>query len=196
MLNSSKNVKNEKCTKYILFILILFILIQILIGIFIFGYGEYARNLIGKYVTEIEKNEFDIKLLIMELYGLHIIINYICGIPLARKCANDTYTKHLRFLLRLWNVFIFIVSIDGFLIAYMFNRSEIYILHSMKLALFKGIENYHSNPDWRLIWDDLQYHEQCCGVFNYTDWQIKQWMQYEIDDNDNRFNSLIPFIFI
>lgn len=149
--------------------------IQISIGVMVIITSEYFKNLLGRYVPEIEQNEIDVKLFLFELFGCNVFLSYIGGLPLLRR-LSDSYTNHLSSLLKLWQFFIFTASLNGIFGGYMINGSRKFLKQTIETTLFRGIDVYYTDPEWRLIWDGFQYHEQCCGVVGFKDWQSLSWM--------------------
>lgn len=163
--------------------------IQILIGLMIIITSEYFKNLLGQYVPEIEQNEINIKLFLFELFGINVFLSYIGGLPLIRR-LTDSYTNHFSSLLKLWQFFIFTASLNGIFGGYMINGSRKFLKKTVEATLFRGIEVYYSDPEWRLIWDGFQYNEQCCGVIDFRDWQSLSWMINDIDSGKvQRFHA-------
>lgn len=149
--------------------------IQISIGVMVIITSEYFKNLLGRYVPEIEQNEIDVKLFLFELFGCNVFLSYIGGLPLLRR-LSDSYTNHLSSLLKLWQFFIFTASLNGICGGFMINGSRKFLKQTIETTLFRGIDVYYTDPEWRLIWDGFQYHEQCCGVVGFKDWQSLSWM--------------------
>ncbi|SPP90103.1 Hypothetical predicted protein, partial [Drosophila guanche] len=56
--------------------------------------------------------------------------------------------------------------------------------NGVETALIRGIDIYYSCPEWKLLWDGLQLHKECCGVHSYKDWMNADWMP-QLVDNDN-----------
>lgn len=159
------------------------VLIQILIGLMVIITSEYYKNLLGRYVPEIEQNEISIKLFLFELFGCNVFLSYIGGMPLLRR-LSDSYTNHLSSLLKLWQFFIFTASLNGIFGGYMISESRKFLKKTVETTLFSGIEVYYTDPEWRLIWDGFQYNEQCCGVVDFRDWQSLSWM-IDQDESSN-----------
>ncbi|KAJ6646939.1 hypothetical protein Bhyg_02155, partial [Pseudolycoriella hygida] len=132
-------------------------------------------------MPETEQNEINIKLFLFELFGFNVFLSYIGGLPLLRR-LTDSYSNHLSSLLKLWEFFIFTASLNGIFGGYMINGSRKFLKQSIEATLFRGIEDYYIDPQWRLIWDGFQYNEQCCGVANFKDWQSLSW-RTNLDEN-------------
>lgn len=163
--------------------LYVFVTIQIVIGLMVIVTSEYYKNVLGRYVPEIEQNEINIKLFLFELFGCNVFLSYVGGMPLLRR-LTDSYTSHLSSLLKLWQFFIFTASLNGICGGYMINGSSKFLKKTVESTLLNGIEVYYTDPEWRLIWDGFQYNEQCCGVVDYRDWQSLAWMINQDDDSD------------
>lgn len=137
--------------------------IQILIGLMIIITSEYFKNLLGRYVPEIEQNEINIKLFLFELFGCNVFLSYIGGMPLLRR-LSDSYTNHLSSLLKLWQFFIFTASLNGIFGGYMINGSRKFLKQTIETTLFRGIEvncydGFSTDWTWKLIrfWIGLLY---------------------------------------
>ncbi|CAD7079415.1 unnamed protein product [Hermetia illucens] len=161
----------------------IFIALEIVLGITAIALNEYFKHTISKHVGHSEGSEIRTLLFFMEVYGLHLIVFYGCGFLIVTKFRREPYTAHLLTLLKIWHIFIFVLSVDGFLTTWVLFNSVQPLMCAVELSLRRGIEVYYSNPEWRIIWDDMQYHQQCCGVESYKDWQTTSWIEYEYEDN-------------
>ncbi|XP_037042224.1 uncharacterized protein LOC119078670 [Bradysia coprophila] len=176
--------------------LYVFVTIQILIGLMAIVASEQFKNLLGRYVPEIEQNEINIKLFLFELFGCNVFLSYMGGLPLLRR-LSDAYTSHLSSLLKLWQFFIFTASLNGIFGSYMINGSRKFLKQTIESTLFRGIDFYYTDPEWRLIWDSFQFNEQCCGVASFKDWESLAWMINQ-DENSSvgsatDLSSLTPY---
>ncbi len=96
-------------------------------------------------------------------------------------------------LLKLWQFFIFTASLNGIFGGYMINGSRKFLKQTIESTLFRGIDLYYTDPEYRLIWDGLQYNEQCFGVASYKDWQSLSWMISQDESaNVRRYERFIP----
>lgn len=151
--------------------------IQILIGIIILINTELLNISINKYFQETQIKDY-----LIELYGIHLIIFYLCGLGIVSKLKKNCYTNHLSILLKLWNIVIVLLSIDGIVTSWISYKS-IYIKENLiEKYLYKGIEEYYSDLKWKLIWDRLQLTEGCCGVLSFKDWNIMTWKEVILGD--------------
>lgn len=151
--------------------------LQIFIGILIIISTELLNNSINKYIQEIQIKDF-----LIEFYGIHLIIFYLCGIGIVQKINKNCYTNQLSILLKLWNCVIVLLSIDGIVTSWISYKSIYFKENLIEKFLYKGIEEYYSDVKWKLIWDRLQLSEGCCGVFNFKDWNIMTWKEVILGD--------------
>lgn len=152
--------------------------IQIFIGILILISTELLNNSINKYIQEIQIKDF-----MIEFYGIHLIIFYLCGIVIVEKIKKkNCYTNQLSILLKLWNCVIVLLSIDGIVTSWITYKSIYFKENLIENFLLKGIEEYYSDLKWKLIWDRLQLSEKCCGVNNFKDWNIMTWKEVILED--------------
>lgn len=169
MLCSCNNISE----KYIYHILILLNAVQIIFGIILIIISEYYKQIINHMLVDgIEKNEFNIHIIIIEFYGIHIIICYCWSFSIINNFFYNSYTIYINFILKLWFILIFIISFDGFLMLWLMANSLEYLKISIELSMYTGMNNYYTDSEWRYKWDNFQYIEQCCGLNNYTDWKI------------------------
>lgn len=159
---------------YILLNILFFIQIGIAVSVVLLA--EYYKHILGQHLPNVDRDEINTKLYLMELYGVHVFINYVCGLPLIRKCATESwFTSSLVTLLKVWHLFVLSVSVDGFLFGWLIGRSIDFLKKSVEMSMYKGMEVYYSDVQWRILWDDRQYNGQCCGVADYRDWQLLAW---------------------
>lgn len=145
---------------------------QIVIGLIIIILSEYYSHLMGKYLPYADNSAIFFNIIFIQIFGGHIVLNYLCGLPLVHRCSKQMYSRDLVALLKFWNLFAFSLSVDGIFVFFMWSKSIEYTQASIVDVLFKGMLEYYSNAEWRLRWDGFQYNEQCCGVTNYRDWQL------------------------
>lgn len=160
-------------------LLVLLNVLQITIGFGMLFLEEYIKHLLTQHMLEAERTQTYIIMLLSQVYCMQVIVLYYFGLPVASKCNTDVYTHHLTFFMKIWLALGFVCAIEGILIALTLYRTSRDLSEFLELELFKGVEAYYLDPEWRLIWDTVQYHENCCGVFDYRDWK-NCWL-YKMD---------------
>lgn len=177
-------------------VLLILIILQVCIGLVVLLTGQYFKLILGRYLPAEEQSEIYLKLWLVQLHGVHIIAAYGCGIPITRHFNIDT--SNLKTLLIVWNVCVLIVSFDGGFMHWMWRETCKNLERTVEQTLYKGLESYYADAEWRLIWDGFQYNEQCCGVGGFRDWQ--SWLnvahsatQGYVQSDEDSFISLTPY---
>lgn len=166
---------NDLTFKFLVFLNVL----QITIGFGMLFLEEYIKHLLTQHMLEAERTQTYIIMLLAQVYCMQVIVLYYFGLPVASKCNTDIYTHHLTFFMKIWLALGFVCAFEGVLVALTFYQTSNDLSEFLELELFKGVEAYYLDPEWRLIWDNVQYHESCCGVFDYRDWK-NCWL-YKMD---------------
>lgn len=162
-------MRTERSYNFFFRTLATIIILEILAGISIALTCEYVKLFIQSHFFQIDKHEVQSVIFIIKLYGLHISICYCCGFAVI-LLFDDVYTRHLGILIKLW-IFLTIESAIGCLFTtWLFVDSMDYVAENLETSLLNGLKLYPKDPHWVLIWDDLQYDYNCCGVHNHTDW--------------------------
>lgn len=149
----------------------LFILtsLQIISGLSLIILCEYTKLFLDDNIFQIEKHEALKVVLIAKIYGLHVSICFSGGIFVI-LLFNNVYTRHLKICTILW-IFLAIETVIGALfISWLFIDTMDYVAANFEESLKIGIRLYENDPQWVLVFDNLQYNYQCCGVYNHTDW--------------------------
>lgn len=172
------------------------IILQICIGLVVVVTGQYYKIVLGRYLPAEEQSEIYLKLLLVQLHGVHIIASYGCGIPIARRFSIDT--NNLKTLIHVWIICVLIVSFDGGFMHWMWREACTNLERTVERALYKGLESYYADAEWRLLWDGFQYNEQCCGVGGFRDWQSRlnvaqSATQGFVQSDGDSFISLTPY---
>ncbi|XP_055837841.1 uncharacterized protein LOC129906192 [Episyrphus balteatus] len=96
-------------------------------------------------------------------------------------CKSDTTSEHSRLLI-LWNIFC-ILAVGFGSVTMWFQYDNIQSLQKVYAeSLFQGIDLYFTDPEWKLLWDRIQFNNECCGVFGVKDWEEAAWIREEQDD--------------
>jgi len=180
-----RSERKFKC--YVRILLALYIL-EILLGIAIAALCEYIEYFVGNHIFQIDNHEIMKVFLIVQMFGLHVSFYFCCGVPLV-WIFSDVYTLHMAFLLKLWLVLSIETACSGVFIAWLFNDTTRNLVRHFETSLIDGIKLYVDDPQWMLIWDDLQYGHKCCGVHSYADWLNVTMVMSE----RNHEEDLLPF---
>lgn len=183
-MNSTSKQTTHSIILYFLHILIS---LQIFFGAIILIICESIKYSLLNYLHAIQQNQLTIILFIVEMFGLHLIIFHICGIPLAKKCARESFTEHLSLLIKFWNAVVLVTSIEGIISSVVCSKSMHYVHESIESSLYMGLDAYLSDTSWRLLWDYLQINLQCCGIRSYKDWIAVSWTECESSNQKKEY---------
>lgn len=149
------------------------LVIQILCGFIVILLGEYFKNLLKRILSDVEHFEIFTIILFIELSGIYLITLYLCGIIIIKITKFSRYTTHLVGLLRLWLIVSVQAGTGSLIVALICNNTLHQLENTLEMTFVNSIKCYYSDANWKLIWDELQYNVQCCGVYGYTDWLNK-----------------------
>lgn len=165
-------VRNKK--KYIVNLsTTILLIIQIICGFIVILLGEYFKNLLKRILSDVEHFEIFTIILFIELSGIYLITLYLCGIIIIKITKFSRYTTHLIGLLRLWLIVSVQAGTGSLIVALICNNTLHQLENTLEMTFVNSIKCYYSDANWKLIWDELQYNVQCCGVYGYTDWLNK-----------------------
>lgn len=158
----------------------LFIFLQVSFAIGIIIAEEYIKYLLTQHLLNASQTQTYTILLLAQALSIQFVILYCYGLSVAAKCNQDVYTPHLASLFKLWIIFGFVSNCEGLFLAVILGQTSKNLPVLLELELNEGLEEYYFNPEWRLIWDNIQFHEKCCGVYDYKDWKEKYFnkLQY------------------
>jgi Tetraspanin family len=173
------------------FLFALFIL-EIIVGVAIVIVCEYVKQLVNSRIFQLDKHEILNVFFVVKLFGLHVSFYFLCGLPLI-FLFNDPYTFWTGFTLKLWVLLAVETAFGALFMIWCFIDTSKYLIESFEVSLVEGIKLYPTDPLWVLIWDDLQYDFQCCGVYGHTDWmKINLTMSSRDFRQTNKF-SWLPY---
>lgn len=161
------SLKSHRCLHKTLLILVC---LEILSGLLTAAICEYTKIFLRDNIFQIDKHEVLSVVLMTKIYGLHVSICFTGGIVVI-LLFKDVYTRHLKVCVILW-IFLSIETVIGALcMSWVFSDTMNYVTTNFEESLQYGIKFYETDPQWVLIFDNLQYNYKCCGVYNQTDWK-------------------------
>lgn len=181
----------------------LLVIVNIVIGVSIIVCTEFHHMSLRRYLFDIERRTLRLQFFYADLLGLEVVLIYMLGLAIWRHCTE--FSRHLWLVLLIWNCGCFLVLFHSVGIALCMYGSVDGFENSAENSLFRGIDLFVNDPEWRLLWDDLQLHQECCGVEGYSDWMYASWIgsvTEEEEDEDNTQQSppcdldqfaLVPF---
>lgn len=165
------------CTERILIVLLIF---QIFIGVALIVMAEiFKRILLHKLPQPMEFTSTHVHMLYVQLYGGHLIIHYVFGLVYVQQLLKS-YHGEIALAVRMWHWLVVVVSLDGFLVYWIYLYEEPDLIMWAEKAMSTGMKMYFTDPLIRYHWDKYQISQQCCGIRNYMDWFESEWQ--ELDD--------------
>ncbi|KAM7352135.1 tetraspanin 33B [Cochliomyia hominivorax] len=169
------------------------LIVQICLGIAIIAFAWFHQKLLATFLTETEQTMLSSKFFNAYILGFQLSVSFLCALIMWSNIWTRRYSENIELLLRVWLIFCFLIVICGGAIIWSLYNSADTLAEGAEIILLKGIDNYYMNPEWKLLWDKLQYTKECCGVHNYMDWMHAEWIheddlmdtqQYEQDVYD------------
>ncbi|XP_037950549.1 uncharacterized protein LOC119681435 [Teleopsis dalmanni] len=157
---------------------------EVLLGILIVALTLIYHRILGGYLGEKECKLLTGQLFNTYLLGTQLIITYFFSIFMWRRLWKRKYTPNVELLLHLWIFFTFLIVFCGFGSIYSLFSCADSLENLAETSLLKGIDLYYTCPEWKLMWDSLQYYKECCGVHSYKDWMKASWMPQELQTSD------------
>ena len=146
-------------------------IMEVLLGIITIVGLQYYELILSKFYHFKERSHLQSHLFFMDIFAMQVIITYCVGISLNKRVCQDNYTNHISLLLIFWNAYNYLLIFYGYCMCFMLYRGMSGIKSSLAISMLDGMNLYYSDPEWRIILDDLQYHKECCGVADYKDWE-------------------------
>lgn len=165
----------ERTPKLRLFINLLLI-VEIFIGVTIIGVTWFSQRLLSSFLTETEGKMLTSKFFNVYILGFQMVASFVCGMSMWASVWPRRFSENIHLLLSTWLIFCFLVVACGCANIWILLTSSDSVSEGAEILLLKGIDNYYLNPEWKLLWDLLQYSRECCGVHGYRDWLQANWM--------------------
>ncbi|XP_055916833.1 uncharacterized protein LOC129949413 [Eupeodes corollae] len=169
--------------------------LEILVGLILLCVTTYFHYVFKTYIPKSERQFLFSQITSIYILDFEIFVCFFLGLALWHQCCkNDTITHHSKLLL-LWKSFSSMVVVCGSVtIWFQYNNIE-----SLQIAyassLFQGIDLYFTEPEWKILWDEIQIRNECCGVLGFKDWQEAVWISQQ-DDCPQMSDSFLPMAVI
>lgn len=166
----------ETIPKIRIFINLLLIL-EICLGLALIALTWYYQRLLATFLTETEDKMLTSKFFIVYILGFQLMASFFCGMSMWASVWPRRYSENIQLLLSMWLIFCFLIVSCGCATIWTLWTSIDTMTEGAEIILLKGIDIYYMDPEWKLLWDKMQYTKECCGVFNYQDWMNATWMK-------------------
>lgn len=174
----------DRSVAYATRLLLVLVSTQIGVGVALLIVSEYFKRTLLQHLPVAELS-IEMHVFCIQFYGIHIVVHYAFGFSLLRRCLAGA--KEASPMTLMWHVFVVLVSLDGMLVYWMWSRSEVGLTEAVARVMMNGVDDYYTDPVWRLRWDEYQVGDQCCGVHGYQDWLSSAWQ--DTDDEALRLDG-------
>ncbi|KAH8410452.1 hypothetical protein KR215_007191 [Drosophila sulfurigaster] len=177
----------RKASVYIALLLIF----EAVTGLLIIIVTAIYQWILADYLDDIENNLLFSYLFNIYIFGAQLVVSFLCSISLWNRLWKRRCTPNVRLMISVWLFYCCIIISSGFGTLWNVYYNIDVLENAAETSLFRGIDEYYSNPEWKLLWDGLQLRRQCCGVHNYRDWMKAEWMPRQ-ESNCTRKSVLAP----
>uniref|UniRef100_A0A1A9UW27 Tetraspanin n=1 Tax=Glossina austeni TaxID=7395 RepID=A0A1A9UW27_GLOAU len=169
------------------------LMLEVLLGIAIILVAACYQSILGSFMVQVDRKMLAAKFFNTYLLGFQLIASYICSVSMWRRVWKRRYSQTIEILLSVWLFFCFLIVLCGMGTVWSLVNSSDALENTAEIMLFYGIDLYYMMPEWKLLWDQLQYSQECCGVHGYEDWAHANWMPKEYSSlGQGRFGTTIP----
>ncbi|XP_039952667.1 uncharacterized protein LOC126767266 [Bactrocera neohumeralis] len=159
--------------------LTMLLLSEIFLGLAIIIVTAIYQRILGAYMADVERKMLGGQFFNTYILGFQLMVVYACSIAMWSSLWSRRCSPNVNLLLNLWMFFCFVVVFCGFGTIWSLITCADALENTAEMSLLKGIDLYYTCPEWKLLWDGLQYHKECCGVHSYKDWMKASWMPAE-----------------
>ncbi|XP_037883151.1 uncharacterized protein LOC119633606 [Glossina fuscipes] len=172
------------------------LMLEVLLGIAIILVAAFYQCILGSFMVQVDRKMLAAKFFNTYLLGFQLIASYMCSVSMWRRVWKRRYSQTIEILLSVWLFFCFLIVLCGMGTVWSLVNSSDALENTAEIMLFYGIDLYYMMPEWKLLWDQLQYSQECCGVHGYEDWGHANWMPKEYSSLGQRSNegqTLAPY---
>lgn len=162
----------RKASVYVCLLLIL----EALTGLVIIITTAVYQSILSSYLDDIEYRMVVSYFVNVYIFGAQLVVTFICSISLWNRLWKRRCTPNVRLMVALWLFYSCVIIASGFGTTWNIYYNMDVLENAAETSLLRGIDEYYSSPDWKLLWDGLQIRKQCCGVNSYKDWMEADWM--------------------
>ncbi|ALC38628.1 Tsp33B [Drosophila busckii] len=162
----------RKASVYITLLLIL----EAITGLLIIVVTAVYQSILSSYLEESERRLLFSYLFNIYIFGFQLVVTFLCSISLWNRLWRRRCTPNIRLMVSVWLFYSCVIIASGFGTLWNVYDNIDVLESSAESSLYRGIDEYYTCPEWKLLWDGLQLRKQCCGVHSYKDWMNAEWM--------------------
>ncbi|EDV31398.1 uncharacterized protein Dana_GF15335 [Drosophila ananassae] len=160
----------------------LLLITEAVIGFLFLVISAYYHVLLTSYLDEIETRLVLGYVFGLYMYGAQLVVTFLVSISMWRRLWRRRCTPNVHLILAVWLFYSCVIIASGFGCVWNLYRGVDVLESAAETSLIRGIDLYYSFPEWKLLWDGLQWHKECCGVHDYKDWMNADWMPRQEDN--------------
>lgn len=160
----------------------LLLITEAVIGFLFLVISAYYHILLTRYLDEIETRLVFGYVFGLYMYGAQLVVTFLVSISMWRRLWRRRCTPNVHLILAVWLFYSCVIIASGFGCVWNLYRGVEVLESAAETSLLRGIDLYYSCPEWKLLWDGLQWHKECCGVHDYKDWMNADWMPHQADN--------------
>lgn len=172
----------HKASVYVAFLLIL----EAITGFVIIIVTGIYQMILSSFLGDIDQRLLLSYLVNIYVFGAQLIVTFLCSLSLWNRLWKRRCTPNVRLMISVWLFYSCVLITSGFGTVWNLYHNIDVLENSAEGSLLRGIDEYYSSPEWKLLWDGLQLRKQCCGVYNYKDWMNAEWMPLQLVNNSWR----------
>ncbi|KAH8271037.1 hypothetical protein KR018_001645 [Drosophila ironensis] len=152
------------------------------IGLMILVVTAYYHLLLNGYLAEIEKRLVYGYVFGAYSYAIQLMVSFLGSISMWRRLWPRRCTPNVQLIFTIWLFYSCIIVASGFGSMWNLYRGVPVVHSAAETSLLRGIDYYYACPEWKILWDGLQWNRECCGVNDYRDWMNAEWMPRQADN--------------
>uniref|UniRef100_A0A1I8NUQ0 Tetraspanin n=1 Tax=Stomoxys calcitrans TaxID=35570 RepID=A0A1I8NUQ0_STOCA len=152
------------------------LLMEVMLGAVIIAVAATYHSKLSSFMTQAERTMISTKLAHAYILGFQLIALYLGSLIMWKRIWLRRYSQSIQLLLKVWLFFCSLLAICSCATMWSLLEGEKVVGESVEMLLQRGIDAYYTNPEWKFLWDQLQYKQECCGVNGYMDWMRAAWM--------------------
>ncbi|XP_075153974.1 tetraspanin 33B [Haematobia irritans] len=157
-------------------ILVALLTLEIALGIVLIIVAAIYQGLLSSFIIQTESGIISSRFVHVYIMGFQLIALYLGSLPMWKSIWVRRFSRSIQILLNIWMFVCFLIVISGCVAIWSFVKSSKVLSDNVAMMLLHGIEVYYTKPEWKFLWDQLQYGRECCGVNRYSDWMRASWM--------------------
>ncbi|KRG03598.1 uncharacterized protein LOC26527323 [Drosophila mojavensis] len=164
----------------------LLLILEALTGLLIIIATGFYQLILSNYLEDLDQRLLFSYLLNIYIFGAEVTVTFLCSHSLWNRLWKRRCTPNVRLMISVWLFYSCVLIASGFGTVWNIYYNIDVLENAAQNSLLRGIDEYYTSPEWKLLWDGLQLRRQCCGVFSYKDWMEAEWMPRQLVNSSCR----------